>query len=334
MMLEQGPDSKGCDPAPATLWQPIDVSDWELLQVEQAGTNSVNWLKNPRDGSSWLHKNVTTPLSTGVKQGEDWAEVVATQVGFALGVPCAETRLCLRNGERGSLSLSVRPPGHDFNEGRVVLQTAGVPGYVPHTEGQRAIDPARPRVKRPGHSLENIKTALSGASAPPGFCGPERLQAFDIFVGYMILDALIANRDRHEQNWAVLRPQLLEAPDRLAPSYDHGGSLGYNLQDAERERRLKDEASLASWASRGTAYRFEHVGTAPSLVDHAVHAMSIGAPEAARWWSTRLDELDLSGLFETLEHGVPGMSVVAATFTAKLLTMNRRRLEDAICIGT
>ncbi len=327
-------DSGGSGPAHATLWQPIDVSGWELLQVEQAGTNSVNWLKDPSDGTSWLHKNVTTPPSTGVKQGEDWAEVVATQVGFALGVPCAKTRLCLRNGERGSLSLSVRPPGYDFNEGRVVLQSAGVPGYVPHMEGRRAVDPARPGVKRPGHSLQNIKTALAEASAPPGFRGPEGLQAFDIFVGYMVLDALIANRDRHEQNWAVLRPQLLGTPDRLAPSYDHGGSLGYNLLDAERERRLKDQASLASWASRGTAYRFEHVRSAPSLVEHAVQAMSLGTPEAATWWSTQLAELDLSGLLEALEHGIPGMSVVASTFTAKLLTMNRRRLQDAIRIGT
>ena len=56
----------------------------ELLGVEQAGTNSVVWLRDPMDEQwAWLHKSTTTPASTGLEQGEDWAEVAATQVAFA-----------------------------------------------------------------------------------------------------------------------------------------------------------------------------------------------------------------------------------------------------------
>ncbi|MBK9696690.1 MAG: hypothetical protein IPO80_04555 [Propionibacteriaceae bacterium] len=322
--------SRGLNP-----WVPIDVSDWVLLGVEQAGTNSVIWLRDPNDHERvWLHKNTSTPISTGVEQGEDWAEVAATHVAVALGVPCADTRLCRRHGRRGSLSLSVRPNGHDLNEGRVALLSAHSPGYVPHVEGEKTVDPARPGVKRPGHSLANIKTALHGVQAPPGFKGPAAMSGFDVFVGYVILDALVANRDRHEQNWAVLRPQLVGLPDRLAPSYDHGGSLGYNLSDAERERRLSDPISLTAWARKGTAHRFEHVGQAPSLVDHAVAAISLASPEAAQWWQGRLASLDLSPLSAVLAQGVPGMSLPAATFTNKLLNLNLRRLQDAICIGS
>lgn len=31
------------------------------------------------------------------------------------------------------------------------------------------------------------------------------MTGFDVFVGYLLLDALVAKRDRHEQDWAVLR---------------------------------------------------------------------------------------------------------------------------------
>lgn len=321
--------------SPESPWVPIDVSHWELLGVEAAGTNSVVWLRDPLDkGRAWLHKSTTTPSSTNLEQGEDWAEVASTQVAAALGVPCAETRLCTRDGRRGSLSLSVKPDGHDLNEGRVVLLGAAVPGYIPHVEGKKAVDPARPRVKRPGHSLANIKMALDGVSAPPGFSGPPSLSGFDVFVGYLVLDALVANRDRHEQNWAVLRPQLLGDLDRLAPSYDHGGSLGYNLSDAERERRIGDPSALKDWARKGTAHRFEHLPPPHSLVDHAAAGMSMCSPEAAEWWQGRLANLDLTDLSTTLEHGVPGMSDLATTFTNKLLNLNLRRLQDAICIGS
>lgn len=320
---------------PHDPWVPVDVSDWELIGVEQAGTNAVSWLQDPGDqGLRWLHKNTTTPVSTGVEQGEDWAEVVATQVAVALRVPCAYTRLCQRHGRRGSLSASIKPSGHDFNEGRVVLQSANAPGYVPHTEIAKAIDPARPQVRRPGHSLANIQLALQGVAAPPGFQGTTTMSGFDVFVGYLILDALVANRDRHEQNWAVLRPQLVGPPDRLAPSYDHGGSLGYNLSDAERQRRLSAPESLAAWAKKGTAYRFEYIGHPPSLVEHAGKAISMLDPNAAQWWRERLSALDLRPLSDVLAEGVPGMSVPAATFASKVLDLNLRRLQDAICISS
>ncbi len=319
----------------ANPWVPVDVTDWELLGVEQAGTNSVVWLRDPVDEQqAWLHKSTTTPASTGLEQGEDWAEVAATQAAIALRVPCAATRLCTRGGRRGSLSLSVKPAGHDLNEGRVVLISAGVRGYFPHTEGEKAVDPSRPTVKRPGHTLANIKKALDGVAAPPGFLGPPVLSAFDVFAGYLILDALIANRDRHEQNWAVLRPQLLGHTDRLAPSYDHGGSLGYNLTDVERKRRLSDPSALADWVQRGTAHRFEHIGRPTSLVDHAAEGVTMCTTEAAEWWQARLMDLDLTDLSKALDDGVPGMSDEAATFVDKLLDLNLRRLQDAICIGS
>ncbi len=239
--------------------------------------------------------------------GEDWAEVVSTQVGTRLGVPCAQTRLCIRNGRRGSISLSVIPAGYDLVEAYVEL--ASVEGYVRHLEGAPAKDSERPNVKRPGHTLANIRKVLNDVTAPPSFEGPPDLNAYDVFIGYLIFDALVANRDRHEQNWAILSPQLLTNPRYISPSYDHGGSLGYNLDDRKRERLLEQHGGIMAWAERGTAWRFEHTDAAPTLVRHAHVGLATCSRAGAHWWKERLRAVSLDSICRDLPGGeVPGMS--------------------------
>lgn len=96
-------------------------------------------------------------------------------------MPCAQTRLCIRNGRRGSISLSVIPAGYDLIETYVEL--ASVEGYFQHLEGAPAKDPDCPNVKRPGHTMANIRNVLSDVAAPPSFAGPADLNAYDVFVG-------------------------------------------------------------------------------------------------------------------------------------------------------
>lgn len=313
------------------IWTRVDVSHWEVLSVEQSGSSISTWLLDPDGETRWLHKDTTIP-DNGVEQGEDWSEVVSTQVARLLGLPCAETRLCLRDGRRGSLSRNVRPDGFDLNEGVVALERCvDVVDYFPHTEGVPGVDPSRPAVRRPGHSLRNIQTALRDVLPPTIFEGPEGLSGFDIFAGYLVLDAMIANPDRHEQNWAVLTPQLTSASEQLAPTYDHAGSLGYNLRDDRRERLLMDSAALARWARKGTAHRFEHEPPAASLVDHAVAALAMANARARRYWTLQVNDADVSGIAEALEQqAVPEMSEAASTFAVSLLRINKGRLQDAL----
>jgi len=180
--------------------------------------------------------------------------------------------------------------------------------------------------------LKNIREALAESVAPVGFVGPHDGGAFDVFAGFMILDALIANRDRHEQNWSVLTPQLLSLPEQLAPSYDHASSLGFNLRDEQRRRHLQHTDQLAAWTEKGTAYRFEHRGRASSLVRHAENAIAMCTDPGAHWWQERLSKLDLGSVHELLEkRSALGMSELAARFASNLLELNLRRLRDAIC---
>lgn len=126
-----------------------------------------------------------------------------------------------------------------------------------------------PRSKeRLGHNLRNIEVVLGHLPAT-SIMGTVDFTAYDQFCGYLILDALVANRDRHEENWAVLRD--LGGQVTLAPSYDHGNSLGFNLEDRRRTLQLAQDPGLATWAGRGLADRFED-GRNVTLVDFACHS--------------------------------------------------------------
>lgn len=311
----------------------VDASDWPVDRVEPTGSTEVTWLLEPNTGSTrvkWLHKSVT--IHEWGTQGEDWAEAVSTLVAQALGVPCAEVRLCVRGGQLGSLSRSLKEDGYSFNDGGMALEVMRAPGYFRHAEGAKAIDPTRPDIVRPGHTLSNIRQLLSSHAPPRGYTGPPSGSAFDAFAGFMMLDALVANRDRHEQNWAVLRGELLGMTDKLAGSFDHGGSLGYNLQDSKRERLLSDPRMLAGFASKGLAHRFEHSrsATAPMLTRHAATALAMCPPDARRWWLTRLWELDLTSLRMRLERGVEGVSPVALEFAMSLIELNVERMRHEL----
>ena len=256
------------------LWRRVDVSDWPVRSVEQTGSTRNLWLAEPGTDHEWLHKDTVIPAN-GLEQGEDWSELLSTQVAGLLGVPCAVTRMCSRYGRRGSISRSVRPSGYALNEGRVILEREDAPGYVPHEEGRPGVDPQRPEVKRPGHNLSNIKSALRDVQSPPGFLGPINCGGFDAFAGYTLLDALVANRDRHEQNWAVLTPPLTSSQEKLSPSYDHASSLGYNVPDETREALTRDRVRFERWATKGTAYRFEYTGKPPTLITLATEALHL-----------------------------------------------------------
>lgn len=311
-------------------WSRADVSHWPVKQIEQTGSSANAWLEDPETGIYWLHKSTVVAVGTGIEQGEDWAEIVSARVAEALGVPCAEARLCVRNGRRGSLSRQLRPDGWALWPGGLWLESVDAPGYVPHRNGKRAIDPNRPDVRRPGHSLENILLALDGVDVPSGWNSPP-LSAFDMFVGYLILDALIANRDRHEQNWAVLDPQLEPTPLQLAPSFDHAGSLGFNVGEHEAWRRVA-QGSVGAWARRGTAHRFEHLARPETLVSLAARAVGLGGEQGGSWWRRRLSELDLEPILtELLERRIPEMSEASVRFAGVLLQHNLGRLRDAIC---
>jgi hypothetical protein len=271
-----------------------------------------------------LFKNVT--VKDGHVHGEDWAEKAASDLAGLLGIPAAEVLQATRADEstqvrlRGSISKNLAPPFFDLLEGRLLLE--GFPGYV-HQPGRRG--------SHPGHSLENIRTVLAGALPPPGSLLPFDATAFDVFAGYLTFDAWIANTDRHDNNWSILRHATdQERPIYLCGSYDHASSLGFGERDHKRVLRLAEPGGVLKWCERGVAACFEHTpGEAvPSLVATAKRALEMAAPRAMSHWLARLRKASDEDVQEIL-FGITGMSEPARNFAGKILELNRRRVIDA-----
>lgn len=305
------------------LFDVVDISTWEVVDSEVLGRNPKVWVREPGGGSDrqrdWLFKPVVVP-SSGHRQGEDWAEKIVSELGRLLGVPCAEVQLAVRAGEPGLISRNVVPHGWNRVLGSVLLGTV-VEAYqtLVVDEGGRE----RPVPGRPGHSLENILRALRDCEPPPRSDFDDARAAF---ASFLVLDAWVANQDRHDQNWAVLRKITTPAPLRLAASYDHASSLGFNLTDGRR-RALLDSGGLLGFVQRGRAHRFEHDPTTPSsavetLVELAHRAEVLGGCRSVleQLRGVRREEL------ETIVSGVPGLSDTTTTFILELLETNRRRL--------
>jgi hypothetical protein len=290
----------------------LDASDWDIVADETSGAEEKYWLQEPA-GTRWLFKPVT--VKQGHVHGEDWAEKVVAELGCLLGIPCARVELAEFHGRSGCISADLRPGTFELQPGQVLLEVCAVPGYV-HATGKN----------HPGHTLENIWTVLNGALPPPGCAVPFNATAFDVFAGYVLLDAWVANRDRHDNNWAVLRPLLAsDEPLRLCGSYDHANSLGFNLRDEERVKRLAD-GSVASWCVKGTAWRFDY-GRHTTLVQLAARALELASRDAQRYWREQLSRVSHEKVQDVIAR-VPRMSDPARTFAQSVLSVNRRRVLD------
>lgn len=116
---------------------------------------------------------------------------------------------------------------------------------------------------------------------------------------------------------------------RLAASYDHASSLGFNLMDSRREA-LQASDGVEAWALGGVAHRFEHdpelpKRRIPTLVETAQHALDLAGQAARHHWTEQLRTLEWADV-ENLVAEVPQLSDPTATFVLDVLRINQRRL--------
>ncbi len=114
---------------------------------------------------------------------------------------------------------------------------------------------------------------------------------------------------------------------RLAPSYDHGSTLGFNLTDTRLKEFLRDPEALATWLGRGRAEKFED-GRQTSLVDFAHQALSMTPSATWDYWRDRFGSIT-EGDWVRIVEATPEMSDPARTFVDRMLHVNLRRLLDA-----
>ena len=243
---------------------------------EQLGSKAKFWFKSPEGDADLLYKRG--------RDNEDWSEKVAAELAHLVRVPCAQVDLAECDGEDGTVSRSFldRSRGERLVHGNELLLAVD-PGYPTAT---------RYRVRE--HTVEAVESALERVTAarPDGADVPADFDAFDVFVGYLMLDAWIGNSDRHHENWAViLRPQKVA----LAPSFDHASSFGRNDPTEKAQARLHGRdphLTVSGYASKCRSALYAPAMPArPLLTTEAFQRAAAMRPRAAAHWRSRLNEV-------------------------------------------
>ena len=203
-------------------------SDW-TTNKEDLGSKTKFWYTEPDETVHWLFKYPRD------NTGEHWAEKIASELSECLDIEHANVELAQFERKRGSVSESFANEDHELIHGNQLLEWV-VQGYHPERKFGQS-----------GHTLDNIWQVMDYV-----FLDSEGVdRAKSQFSEYVILDALVANTDRHHENWGLIRKYENDSwRDSIAPSFDHASSLGRELPDPHRDRLLM-ENEVGKYVEKG-----------------------------------------------------------------------------------
>ena len=234
-----------------------------------------------------------------------------------MGVSHARVELAEHEGNRGSITENIVPENYDLIHGNEVLESADFPHAVDDLNFHRS-----------DHTLENIWLALDRTFESE----TARTEVKNQFVEYLVLDAVVGNTDRHSENWGILQNQgASRRVESLAPSYDHGSSLGHEFRGEDRKRVLA-EHGVGRYAERGRGQiywqRTDRRGPSPLKL---IRLATPRYPEVFHTAKAKLDSLSDSHLRDIV-NAVPEewMAPSAKSFAIALMTYSCKQLRDAI----
>lgn len=260
------------------------------------------------------------------ESGEDWAEKVAAEIADALGLPHAEYELAIADSINATISRKFHPEHLELVTGDALLRelVQGYPGTIS-------------KFKISKHTVSAvIETLLRLKVRPPlGWSPPAGIrEAPEVFVGYLMLDALIANTDRHHQNWGVVTetPQPgKHGVNYLAPTFDHASCLGCHESEGRKAARLTRQDpkfTIETYCERARSRLYSDPSDTKAL--HIIAAFEESAreyPKAAGLWLSRLATLGDEELGKIVKR-VPSDRITGRSrdFAEELLRVNTKRL--------
>ena len=291
-------------------WSAVEVADWIAqdgdLPSEPLGTKEKFWVSDPQR-QQWLFKFARDP--DGRVRGEDWAECLVHELAILIHVPTATVQIATCDGRRGVLSRSVVGPDQRLEHGNELLARAN-PTY----------DRAERR-ENPGYTISAVKASLEGVGPPDGRDDLREFSGFDVWCAYLLLDAWVAGRDRHHENWAVIADI---GRFQLAPSFDHGNALGFQERESRYVELANETARLTAWARRG---RSPHFAGRPRLVELAHSALEQANSQARQFWLENLarpTEDEIAAAVSRVPEAL--LSEAGRNFCLQLLAVNRERV--------
>jgi hypothetical protein len=294
-------------------------------QSEQMGSKRKFWCCDLQSSRWFLFKY------SRVNTGEHWSEKVAAEVANLLGLPHAAVELAVFEDVPGVLVLDVRRDREAMSllHGNELLVEFD-PAYP--SRGDYRV--SEHTVARVAQALQDHRVELPNSEALPRDLPAGVDDALGVFVGYLLLDAIIGNTDRHHENWAVVvtRDASSTRVLRLAPTYDHASSLGRELSDEKRSSRLRSGGAhgVEAYAERARSALYGAVGDPKPLspLDAFQRAGAL-RPSARNGWLARCAELGAAAFEEPLAR-LPAhvASEPARAFASALIRYNMGKVLD------
>lgn len=296
-------------------YQIIDLPFDAPIQLEQLGTKTKSWFRD-NEGQSMLFKEGRPGT------GENWAEKVCCEICKLLDIPHASYELAIWKGRKGVVSPIFVPDGGRLVCGNELLARI----FDDYDEGKRY------KVRQ--HTVRLVMAVLShrDVGLPLEWNAPNEIKdGAGVFVGYLMLDALVSNQDRHHENWG-----LVFIPEKgvfCAPTFDHASSLGRNEADEVRMQMLatKDKGrSVEAYVRRATSALYASpVSSKPLGTLEAFAEAAKIRPSAVDYWVSKLIGITPEE-FRNILAQIPDTEISgpARDFAYRMLELNRQRILE------
>lgn len=291
----------------------IELADDAPTQLEQLGTKTKFWYRD-QHGQSMLFKEGRP------RTGENWAEKACCEICRLLGLPHAEYDLAVWKERKGVVTPSFVPDG-----GRLVLGNELLARIIDDYDETS-------RFQARQHTVRAVMAVASSrvVGLPLGWSAPAAIKdAAGVVVGYLMLDVLVSNQDRHHENWGVI--SIPEQGVFFTPTFDHASSLGRNEPDQTRIERLTTNdrgRNVETYVERAKSAFFAIPSSYKPL--NTMEAFKEAAkirPVAADHWLRKLAKIDQKYYKAILEE-IPEteISVPARDFARSMLEINTDRI--------
>ena len=297
----------------------VELQSAWLLGDEQMGSKDKFWVQVPGDAYPWLFKY--SRESAGKIIGEHWAEKIAAEIAGLLGVPHARVELAVLNGHPGSLSQRFTELSRSGASVELVHGNDLLAGYVTGYDRNK-------KNKQSDHTLGNVLKVVESLFPSPR----EQVSPMRQLAGYLVLDALILNTDRHHENWGVLRTTTLDraVSYEIAPSFDHASSLARN-EPPEKLAIWLGEAWRVEWYMQGAQGGIY----LPDNPEKGANPYTIAEKAVLEWpdyfacWQDVLDKIEQQAIDRIVDR-VPDsvMAIEQKRFVKALLEFTLNKLKS------
>lgn len=289
----------------------FQVTATKLRRISESnGVVPKGWIEESPLGRV-LFKEAASKRSRIIESRSDWTEKVTSELNQLLTLPAARyelANLVEADGTRveGSISTDLNQAGDDRRIPLKELLEQSIPNY------DQAND----------YQVENVIQTLLDAKVglPPNYEVPNGIEnSADMFVGILLLDAIVSNEDRHDHNIDIV--QRANGELYISPVFDNGSSLGSTETD-----RFRSQTSPQKYSEEYSISFFDLLSSDITGIEAFKQAAEL-RPEAAKIWLDRLNSIQpkqIQSIFDRLPDN--RITNEAKLFAIEILNCNRTQL--------